>query len=92
MILVLSHQMDTSNKLTFLFVQPHLPDRERHKKPISKKEKEQKNSVRKFPANVSWHLKKKKNPATQPNTQPRSSVQLRLPSSKMQILFLILFF
>lgn len=56
MILVLSHQMDTSNKLTFLFVQPHLPDRERHKKPISKKEKEQKNSVRKFPANVSWHF------------------------------------
>lgn len=34
MILVLSHQVDISNKLTFLFVQPRLPDRERHKKPI----------------------------------------------------------
>lgn len=68
MILVLSHQMDTSNKLTFLFVQPHLPDRERHKKPISKKEKEQKNSVRKFPANVSWHFFKKKSCYTAKHT------------------------
>lgn len=33
MILVFLYLMDVSNMFTFLFVQPHLPDRECHKKP-----------------------------------------------------------